>query len=461
MATLTSLPAEVLGQIFEYLHADRYSNFSAYSRDCAALANTCSVLAPTALSSLHTRYEAQFLQPNSGLLMHLRRYPVGYQGIRHIKINHPSCVLRATFASWTEDIVRQKWTKERRRNPDELAKMLRKCPTFSAHHLLLDQAANVQTLEFCAGNIDDQGSWAIKRGFSIAYLPILHGVQVLLRSPAKIASYHKLHTLRVDLGGTFTFDIERVFALPALRTLSLIKLGYTCIFDEPRAFAAKAPIAAISSVTTLQFFDCVLPCAMVYRFIQCCKALASFSWFDDVWRGQDDILCGRVMSALEPHRNTLTSLCLRPCGLNFADQGHRPNILVQGFESFKQLECLRVPFMLMGWLGELYAGNSANTPVDCEQFQPLLSLLPPRLRNLTLDIDGENSPNGIEEYLITAVAAPLNGKTSLQSLAIPCHGLLWTGTTPMNFCKVAEACNAMQVAFTYSMSVRICSCELL
>jgi hypothetical protein len=195
--------------------------------------------------------------------------------------------------------------------------------------------------------------------------------------------------------------------------------------------------AATSSVTSLEFIDSVLPCEMICRMISRCKALMSFSWNDKITRrcrrGYHRIMCSRVISALEGHRDTLTQLYLRPCELSFDQHSTCHEIVVQGFQCLHQLESLQAPFTTM--LGHP-SGFRFLYPIslqcDWGQLRALFDLLPPKLRNLTLDLGGPFWPDKIDEYLISAMAAPLNLKTSLRSLAIRYHDMRWSESPPMN-----------------------------
>jgi hypothetical protein len=95
MASIISLPTELLLDIFRYLYPADEAN--AQAGDCrashralGALARSCRIINPAATQVLYERYEADFAKPIVPFLYHSLLCPSSKSGVKHIAVEGQS-----------------------------------------------------------------------------------------------------------------------------------------------------------------------------------------------------------------------------------------------------------------------------------------------------------------------------------------------------------------------------------
>jgi hypothetical protein len=233
-------------------------------------------------------------------------------------------------------------------------------------------------------------------------LPITEAVANSRMGIAPNTRYERLHTVDLDMRGTYSVYVALLFALPCLREVRLRDIF--CL--DPDKQPDMPPSPEYSGVDTLLLHSIFVPAKFTRFLIHICKALKLFHFDTKPGIGTRGIdLVNDTVSALQQHRDSLENLSLIDAD-GFLDK----NVVIapiDGFQRFHALKRLAVPFdMPMGKLPGTHISEQ-DWP-HSREYPHMRDVRPPRLQLLDLEVSYTTVPR---EYH--------NGFTSVLTIALP------------------------------------------
>ncbi|KAF2994962.1 hypothetical protein E8E13_002945 [Curvularia kusanoi] len=326
---------------------------------------------------------------------------------------------------------------------------------------LISQAPNLASLtvashKWLGKDVDQPPVWI---------LPIILATQSVDTNPRYHGWFEKLHTLKFSMNGQCGTWLVHILSLPCLETLRVGSWGIQPYADWEASLVWPEPTAT-SRVSDLSFWYASVPADIIVRIMDYCIALKSFSCDRAYNRDRRVDMHGQqwsteVLAGLQRHRQTLTSLYLRPAGkisvLGFEPESAR----VEGFQTLVALESLTVDwYILMGSQAGSFNSdwNSGWEPVGDWTYPELREVLPKNLRHLSIDKTRSSTPGcmGIEQALCAAVARrDSNAEENDVFLSAGVHFVYYYvhphKALPMNLWRVKDVYEKAGYRFEYKL----------
>ncbi|KAH7361221.1 hypothetical protein BKA66DRAFT_212072 [Pyrenochaeta sp. MPI-SDFR-AT-0127] len=460
MAGLLSLPTEIICEIFEnlkptdevnpYCDDDDLWDYRASYRTLAALTRTCRCLNPMATQALYKRYCARYTISHPGFMRRLCTDKTISEMVRDIKLLHngPLCQHRGR----SEDEIKAQILEIPVLDRPEVERLLNRDPSQVELAILVSQASNLESMSM---EVYYLASEPHPQRVPLWLRPLVEAGRKLplVNNPREKTMYGMLHSLTLRVHETCSYELAYLLCLPSLRRLQLDGLLYQARQGEDgQSFKSPIPIAS-SGVHTLKLHDIDAPSEVITWFISGCKALTEFKCQrenDSEAYACTQAWCANILSALEQHSASLTSLMLEP-GDEFLKL--RPDYRyarLEGFERLSSLKLLVVPWMLL--MGRPPASSVINGTY--KSYPRMRHLLPPNLEELSLSMSPWTAPGVSEEILLSSLPRKpyeTDMKTSLQNFNIRYYSLIWGTSLPCNFWNVKHAYRRSGVAFSYTI----------
>jgi hypothetical protein len=459
MTGLSSLPAELLYAIFDYLQPldevhplkrlhttfdpDKKWDYQNSYSTLAKLARVCKLFTPIATETLYKHLWVPYMDQNPAVSNRLARDHVARQAVKHIRVlqRGPHCEYGGRSKEEIKAHLRQLPVLTR----DDAKPLLDKDRSQLEVAILIAHAPNLETLSMksysesdCTSN-DQVPFWL---------LPIVDAGRGIFHNPNGCHAFERLHTLSINMQSHCSTDLAYLFCLPRLRRLRLQALGEspwknTVRFEWP-------VLKATSGLLELNLEGVDVAAEVVVHMLHSCEALLQFECHrddpSDTINHIDDsrAWCAKVLAAVRRHQASLKHLELRP----YAEYMISENMFsdyepLEDFREFWNLEVLAIPFLLL-----------MGRPSHGASYPQMRDVLPPNLTTLRLGMHPEHSYGADAETILSCVRADTDPAfdSSLSVVELRYDGMYgWYTTLPMDFWEIKNVLLQHGISFEYTL----------
>ncbi|KAF2875607.1 hypothetical protein BDV95DRAFT_278700 [Massariosphaeria phaeospora] len=277
-------------------------------------------------------------------------------------------------------------------------------------------------------------------------LPIVEAARALRANPQAPALYTRLRTLQIRFDMSCSPAILYLFCLPRLRLLHVDGLAQESTEVEPQLW----PVSNVASdLEELQLTHVEAPGLFIAHMIRSCKALSVFKCHrveESKWpdahmpiktADESRAWCAEIMSAVEQHSSSLTTLELEPHDTFLRHDEHYRYAPLDSFKKLDALDALIAPFML------LMGTPSSTTIAECTQtsYLRMLDVLPPNLVYLCLSLSPWTAPGAVNETILDLKSRPtikLYCESLLQYVHLVYDHMKWNAPLPLQFWKMKD-----------------------
>ncbi|KAF2629769.1 hypothetical protein BU25DRAFT_273985 [Macroventuria anomochaeta] len=478
MATLLSLPNELLHEVLEYLQPvtqlphplttfdPNEWDIRHWGRALAAVARTCRLLHDLAVPLLYSLYEARFQIPIHAFVDRISSDTSLHKGLKSIITRNegPYC-------------AKYKPTRERRALYHTWAKarhsQLKQYGIRTRHQLTTDECAQLEVWKLVsqAPNLEVlsvKNSWSGNFVFDLPpvwLLPVAMAASRVFLGLENKGWFEQLHTLIVNMNEKCGVYLALFFHLPRLQCLSISSVQWIPMEDRT-PWPESIPT---SKVHTLELEAMEVHSNFIVRMIDCCQALISFKCdrAHDEEFAEDDLegsraWCTEILDSLQRHSKTLKELVLEPFDRDLRESSDHGFIHLDGLRSLEALESLEVPSMLLMGRPPGTVTNGVWSPTGHWQYPAIRDVMPPKLQTLLLHMRPEYTPGnqGFEDFFIGGLplkANECNPGTSdgLKTVEMDYMRMPHNGPLPMDFWQIQHAFKEVGSTFQYGVILDI------